>query len=61
MIADTGNGGQRMPIHRSEIPRFIRMAALVLVVVGIAVAGWHSVPYADLFHASDPGVRGGPA
>ena len=48
-----------MPTNRSEIPRFIRMAALVLALVGVAVAGWHSVPDADLFHASDPGVRGG--
>ena len=48
-----------MPTNRSRIPRFIRMSALVLALVGVAVAGWRSVPYADLFHASDPGVRGG--
>ena len=50
-----------MPSHRSEIPRFIRRAALILALVGVAVAGWRSAPYADLFHASDPGVRGGSA
>jgi CxxC motif-containing protein (DUF1111 family) len=50
-----------MPTNRSGIPTFIRTAALVLALVGVMVAGWRSVPYADLFHASDPGVRGGAA
>jgi len=50
-----------MPSNRSGIPRLLRTTALVLAVVGVAVTGWRSVPYADLFHASDPGVRGGPA
>ena len=50
-----------MPTNRSGIPRLLRTTALVLAVVAVAVTGWRSVPYADLFHASDPGVRGGPA
>jgi CxxC motif-containing protein (DUF1111 family) len=50
-----------MSIDRSATPRLLRTAALVLAVVGFAVAGWRSVPFADPFQASDPGVRGGPA
>jgi len=50
-----------MSTNRSRFTQFLRTAALVLAVVGVAVTGWRSVPYADLFHASDPGVRGGPA
>jgi CxxC motif-containing protein (DUF1111 family) len=50
-----------MPTNRSGTPRLLRTAALVFAVVGVAITGWRSAPYADLFHASDPGVRGGPA
>jgi CxxC motif-containing protein (DUF1111 family) len=50
-----------MPTNRSGTPRLLRTAALVIAVIAVAVTGWRSVPYADLFQASDPGVRGGPA
>jgi CxxC motif-containing protein (DUF1111 family) len=50
-----------MPTARSGIFRLLRTAALVVAVVGVAIAGWRSAPYADPFQASDPGVRGGAA
>ena len=50
-----------MPVDRSNIKRLLRTTALVLAVVSVAVSGWRTAPNADLFHASDPGVRGGPA
>jgi mono/diheme cytochrome c family protein len=50
-----------MPTDRSRISRLLRTTAIVFAVAGVAVAGWRSAPYADLFQASDPGVRGGAA
>jgi len=50
-----------MPINRSSVTRRLRTSALVFAMVGVTVSMWRSVPDAQLFRASDPGVRGGPA
>jgi CxxC motif-containing protein (DUF1111 family) len=46
---------------RSKRTRLLRTIALVIVLGGIGLSPWRSVTDADLFRASDPGVRGGPA